>query len=452
MNTVHLFNCDHESPEVIVDDQLSVFQRSSEQRRLIAVEYVFEQYWLPSKPTLSLTAIYEFSRENDAVIIVFSVAQTKVLAHINFTGYTGLAALCEAYDLPLFFESRPVMLTTVAIKKPWGQEIWYTGVEERGVVSVKATNGIECLLPWYLSLLPSRLSGRRHQSLILLKILDPLPDPVLGDLYFELHQQKQEVYVVTAVDESAWPKGVGKIRFGFDQQKLQTYKNDECFRQDFLASVKAYEQVRRSIDRCLAAFTGIPQADAQQKALDAGLLSEELLAKERLLRASMDAYTQELPLKVGDVVKVPCLLPHSLQHGVRTVEFQTPVYERLILSFAQQVLTQSHWDTEEAARLMTLRPAAVEKFRSTQVGAAIIEQIVDFSDFEVHRVSVPTGESVDIALEGDYILLMAVIGDVDINGLIIEAESAVFLPKSWNGAKVINNQPAELCFLLAYPK
>lgn len=452
MNTVHLFNSDHDSPELIVDNQLRAFQQSAEQRRLIAVEYRFEQYWLPAKPALSLIALYEFSREGEAVTIRFSVADASVLAGTRLTDETSLDLLCERYDLPLFMEAHPVLLTTVAIKKPWGQEIWYTGIEERGVVSVKATNNIECLLPWYLSLLPSRLSGARHQSLILLKILDPLPEPVTGDLYFELHQQKQEVYVVTAVDAAAWPEGEGKIRYGFDPLKLQAYNDEQSFRQAFLASVKAYEQVRREIDAILAVYNGMTLAEAQNTALASGLLSEELLNRERLLRETMNAFTQELPLRVGDVVKVPCLLPHSLQHGVRTVEFQTPVYERLILSFAQQVLTQSHWDTEAAAEMMTLKPAPTEAFQSERDGAATIEKIVDFSDFEVYRVSLPAKEAMNIRLTGDYILLMAVIGDVVINDLIVEAESAIFLPKSWNGGKVINNQSKPLCFLLAYPK
>src|SRR5690606_10110912 len=83
----------------------------------------------------------------------------------------------------------------------------------------------------------------------LLKILDPLPEEVFGDLYFELHQEKREVYVVTHVDAGAWPDGCGAIRFGFNQAERQKAPSDEDFRQQFLRAVADYEQVRRIIDR-----------------------------------------------------------------------------------------------------------------------------------------------------------------------------------------------------------
>ena len=40
----------------------------------------------------------------------------------------------------------PLELETVSIQKPWGQEIWYSGIEKRGVSTVKSVP-----LPWLLS-------------------------------------------------------------------------------------------------------------------------------------------------------------------------------------------------------------------------------------------------------------------------------------------------------------
>src|SRR5690625_7657891 len=46
----------------------------------------------------------------------------------------------------------------------------------------------------------------------------PLPVEVVGDLYFELHEEKREVYVVTSIDPQAWPEGIGAIRYGRSEE------------------------------------------------------------------------------------------------------------------------------------------------------------------------------------------------------------------------------------------
>ena len=273
-----------------------------------------------------------------------------------------------------------------------------------------------------------------------MKILDPAPQPVTGDLYFELHEQKREVYVVTAVDKAAWPDGIGAIRFGFKAERLAEYASESAFKQAFSQAVKAYEQVRR-------------QLDAQPKLNTAGAL----YTQEKELRAAMENFTEFLPLQVGDVVKVPCLTPHALQHGVRTVEFQTPVYERLIVSFAQKVLTQDHWDTDKAIELMSLQADLNNDFEQlaasdeSAVGVKI-ERIVDFADFEVRRYSLPAGQQIQLQAADDYALLMAIKGEVPVNEQLLHAEQTVFLPKAWAGALIENTSTAEMCFLIAHPK
>src|SRR5690606_22232694 len=102
----------------------------------------------------------------------------------------------------------PVALEPVVIPKPWGREVWYTGYEARGesrVVGAGGTMG----LAGYLALAPEMLTGNR--PVVLLKVLDPSPVPVLGELYLEVHEHKREVYVVTHVDAGAWPDGTGYI-------------------------------------------------------------------------------------------------------------------------------------------------------------------------------------------------------------------------------------------------
>ena len=70
------------------------------------------------------------------------------------------------------------------------------------------------------------------------------------------------------------------------------------------------------------------------------------------------------------------------------VEFQTPTYERFILSFTQKVLTQDYWDTVKAIELMEVQVVqknTIERLAETEV--YVCEQIGKFSDFEAQRFS-----------------------------------------------------------------
>ena len=135
----------------------------------------------------------------------------------------------------------PLALNPVYIPKPWGQEIWFSGIEERGVSSCQGVP-----IAWLLDLFGRHLGC--NSAPLLLKILDPLPEENVGDLYFELHKKKVEVYVVTHVDNDAWPNGVGRIRYGFDQSMLAQYESQSDFLADYRQAVSDYEEIRRAID------------------------------------------------------------------------------------------------------------------------------------------------------------------------------------------------------------
>lgn len=295
---------------------------------------------------------------------------------------------------------QPVRLVSVDVPKPWGREIWYTGIEARGESRIVADGG-ELPLSVYLALAPQRLCGRA--PLVLLKVLDPHPEPVTGDLYFETHEHKQEVYVVTRIDRDAWPDGVGRIRFGMNQALRARYGDDDAFRRDYLRVVGDYERIRRAID----GGTDVPAA------------------REAQARAAMDAFTAERPLAVGDVVVVPTWLPHSLQHGVRVVEFQTPTYERYIISFAQRVLTQDHWDTAEAVARMRLDTPEPQPFEGVSAG---VERIVDFDDFRVWRARLDPGAHFELPEHPSYALCAVVSGRIAIGALTLHSEAAAFVP------------------------
>jgi hypothetical protein len=167
----------------------------------------------------------------------------------------------------------------------------------------------------------------------------------------------------------------------------------------------------------------------------------------------MDRFTHLRSLRVGDVLQVPLLLPHALLHGVRVIEFQTPSYERKILSFGQKVLTQDHWDTREAVERMLLAPppAALPQ-RELKAAGVWVERIIDFPDFEGERISIQPGVSWLAPVETTYRLLIVVSGGLEAEGGRYGAENALLLPRHWQGALRASQASAQLVFLLVRPR
>lgn len=337
----------------------------------------------------------------------------------------------------------PVELTPTAIAKPWGQELWYSGIEARGESAVRI--GDQTLpLSHYLAMAPERLC-RRAQPL-LLKVLDPAPDPVLGDLYFETHDQKHEVYVVTDVDKAVWPDGVGAIRFGMNQTKRAVYSTDADFRAAYLEAVQAYERLRREIDN------------------ETSPISTETEQRERQLRTNMEAFTQLHPLRVGDVVQVPPGIPHALQHGVRVFEFQTPVYERNIISFNQRVLTQDGWDSARAIEQMQIDAAHLSTPANVDIptteSTCRCQRIADFADFEVQRIELRNGShwhaGMSLPPTTPYLMIAIVDGNVELRSasgqLAIGQSQAAFVPASATQLSAHNSSSQNSTLLVAAPK
>lgn len=410
--------------------------------QLVSCLVELECHWMPNKPEARFELTVTLQRQS---------AGLEPIA-ISFRGAGPDGKVVGDFSL-----LSPMRLDRIHIAKPWGQEIWYTGVEQRGVCGFTAQSGGSVPLPWALETLAPWLTGGR-QELVLLKILDPLPEAVWGDLYFELHEEKREVYVVTHVDKTAWPDGTGAIRFGFDPDWRSRYASEAAFKAAYRASVAAYESVRRKIDAALDS-----KREQQGIALDAPLPPEQIMAwqesldtplldQERALRDEMEAFTRCMPLRVGDVVKVPCYTPHALQHGVRTVEFQTPVYERKILSFAQKVLTQNHWDTDDGVALMTLEPEAQQPFSICyQDEGVLVEKIVDFADFEVQRWILRCGCSHRIELAGSYVLVMAIEGAVMVGDCQLEPEQACLVPAAMLSVGLAQVGDVDATLLVANP-
>ena len=350
-------------------------------------DYIHQQEYLGQAPA-KIAAICENSSENTRVILVPKARLPKVLSDGS------LEAVAAQLSAPILSLKSPLPLSPLTITKPWGEEIWYTGIEKRGVCSF---SGIP--IPWLLDCFPKFLTGNDYKPPILLKLLKPSPSSIKGDLYFEAHAEKKEVYVVTEINPKAWPDEVGRIRFGFNSNKREQFESTEAFREAYLNAVEKYRRVRVLID--------------------AGGKVEVNL--ENKLREEMESFTELRELKLGDVVQILPMTPHSLQHGVSVIEFQTPHYERYILSFAQKVLTQSHWDTGTAASKLNFAT-------DIPLSSNVNDVIANFDEFIVRRLEMKTGESFNWT-DQRYAILFCIKGKMQISDTYIFQSEAYFLPK-----------------------
>lgn len=457
------------------------------------------QWYLPGRPSLKLLVLAladncdqpadggtDQRAEQAALKLVVTQYSSETEEFLESLDISGgglnadlLSSLAAAWQVPVIDLAGPLGLEPVAIPKPWGQEIWYTGMEQRGL-SLVSDGRYSIPLAWLIAVFPTFLMGgiskdnsdssRETVGPNLLKILDPLPEPVYGDLYFELHEKKREVYVVTHIDGQAWPEDVGAIRYGFSAQARGCYDSEATFRSAYLDAVSAYGKLRKQIDieidkMRLRDGLGLNEAvSAEQAKIWERELPPELMAEEVVLREEMDSFTELIPLSLGDVVKVPLLTPHALQHGVRTVEFQTPVYERKILSFAQKVLTQNDWDTAEAIELIPMEsghdpnhgqnaePALHNSLPVVEDSAGVrCEEVVIFEDFQVHRVTLQSGAKWKLPGSGAYALVMTIEGMLSLAEQQIGQEQAVFVPASSQEVNLQNLASAPCVALISQP-
>ena len=219
---------------------------------------------------------------------------------------------------------RPAALHPVTVEKPWGREVWYSGIEARG--ESRACQG-NLAAP-----LSRFLAAAGLDEVILLKALEATD----GDLYLEVHETKEEVYVATTP---------GTLQLGMNQTLRSQFEDDESFRQAFCRAAMAYE---------------------------AG----------RVGREAVDEFVTSQPLAKGDVIAIEPWMPHSLQRGVSVIEFQTPVFERYILASNQAVVTQQGWDTERALPRIKLNAPTPSEPVTQAPG---IERLAATSSFSVWR-------------------------------------------------------------------
>jgi hypothetical protein len=262
-----------------------------------------------------------------------------------------------------------------------------------------------------------------------------------------MHEEKKEVYIVTHVDEAAWPDGTGGIRYGFNQKVRKQYPDREAFLAAYLEAVSQYRQVRLEVDQLAG------KGASRDRYLELlAHLPADLAKREAALREEMYAFTAMQTLKVGDVIAVDTLVPHSLQHGVRVVEFQTPHYERYILSFGQQVLTQEHWDTATAiSRAVVDAPSSMDP-EEVCPGQ---ELIADFDAFRVYRLELDPGQHISID-QPAYSIVIGIYGSTSLRygdvEVTVGAEAAYLVPASPSPTTYASSGGEPACLLVAEEK
>ena len=271
------------------------------------------------------------------------------------------------------------------------------------------------------------------------------------------------------LDPQAWPSGKGEILAGLNPEVISRYRerygenwSEPCLR-DFQEQIREYEIIRRELDQLLDRLkkeVGLSESEAispEQMTELEQKLPEDLRQKEKELRQKAYAYIGRVSVEVGDVVTFPALQVHSLQHGIRVIEFQTPHYERLIVMFAQKVLTQNHWDTDRAMDLINTEPYRLpEPQLLTEEDGYLEERIVDFPDFSSERIRMDENISRKFQCEGRYHLIICVKGKLRLesqsgSSLELLPEEAVFLPASTSFYRVTNSGADSMIFLRAVP-
>jgi hypothetical protein len=296
------------------------------------------------------------------------------------------------FDVPL---RRPLRLVPVSVPKPWGQEIWHSGVEKRGTsrVELLTPGGLSVQVPLpYVELALEIAQPERRSALVLLKELDPFDVPYYGELYTEIHLQKSEIYLVTALGPNCCPGGRGFVKLG-----TQASPGNATSLETLSSTLRAFESVRKQVDAQLAAggfdfAAQVASGAIGPKSLhDAKLrlVPAELLEQEKQAYSAVSRLFRLHEIGVGDIVRVPTHLPHALQPGVRVIEFQTPHYERMILSSNQKVMTQEAWDIDSGIPLIAAddggaADAAITKADS-QTGEHVA-RIVAFDGLDVLEI------------------------------------------------------------------
>jgi len=420
---------DPPTPEELLEAALA---EHSGEPRLLTTRFELVETWHDRAPSRPLAAAWLIDGRRVSALVTDRVTTFTELARQAGAPAERFDALARRCAVPTFRMDQPLPLVPVEVPKAWGREYWYTGIERRGV-SEAGRAGISVPLPWVLALAPKRLAGGWREDPPLLKVLDPLPEPARGELYFEQHRTKREAYVVDSVDPAAWPDGRGGVRLGL-APALRHRHGDARLRQAFTALVARYERVRQ-------------QADGW-RAQHPAAVPMHLRAREAAARRRVEAFTSVHRVAPGDAIRIPPGLPHALMHGTRVYEFQTPHFERDVVFHAQPVPGQQRWDTRAAMdRAQLIAKGCV--LRASAGDAPRITWIASFPGFQVLRLRPRPAAPLRLPKDAAFGVLVGERGRVHVAEHTLGAGEVALLPRESLGRALTSDAPASCLIALA---
>jgi pseudouridine synthase len=374
--------------------------------------------------------------------------------------------ISDAKGIPVIEPDKPIILSEGVLSKAWGAEIPFTMIEGRYVADVTDARGTKkSKLPDVLKLFPGSFGVDPEKNLVLLKLLKPGSQPRVSDLYLEVHWEKYELYVVTAIDENAWPEGKARIVCGLNAQLVAEYKARygeawrEKYKQDFRAASDRYK------DEIYEEYTSkAPKDKSFNDVIDKPekTLRDEIERKEIALRDAVYNFAGYKEVSVGDVLVFPRGTVHSLRHGIEVAEVLSFHYERGILVPTLQPVTsfEGIWFTDTAFAVMEMSAYAPAEFKTVGgiPGQYAIEHLATFplrnQYFTTERISLEKDAGIcDNTVSANsgksYHLLMAIKGSLEISSpsgwkVELATKKAVIIPAN-NGSYTVKSsggQPA----------
>ena len=125
------------------DDPVAVLRASTlAVGQALAVEFELRAYWLEHSPSVALIALYlQTSAGLQLAVTDRQLTVTEASAPAQF------AAWAEQGNCAIVDIGSALPLAPVYIPKPWGQEIWFSGIERRGLSGVSSATGVTPI-PW----------------------------------------------------------------------------------------------------------------------------------------------------------------------------------------------------------------------------------------------------------------------------------------------------------------
>ena len=126
--------------------------------------------------------------------------------------------------------------------------------------------------------------------------------------------------------------------------------------------------------------------------------------------------------------------------------------------FAQKVITQNHWDTENAINKMeteVYHPPKLECIHNSEY--LNVERFTNFPQFNFDRIRMAPKNTFEDQLDGRYQLLIIISGQAAVvtqsgNYIYIKKEESLFLPVAMKSCFIENIGNNQLICLKATPK